>query len=181
MTSLRSENRAVRPKERVHVAKKENEDEADRFSLRRCRNMSPTYPPVSTNTNILPPYYTQTPDELFSSISEDLTTILDAADQSFTSAEQALKVFQTTFDQIDHDNPRCEEIGIYGVLKDLREETMKAVFDLERARLRAQKIQSEMTKLRRGLRTLECFAIRTKSWRQSSRNDQWRHLYSFYD
>lgn len=96
---------------------------------------------------------------------------------------QARKVFQATFDEIDQDNPMCEELSIYGVLKDLREETMKAVFDVERARLRTQKIASEMMKLQRGLRSLGMFRRHGNSYTREGNqgNNRWHQLYNYYN
>ncbi|KAJ8027287.1 hypothetical protein HOLleu_32396 [Holothuria leucospilota] len=191
MTSVRGEfnDGTVREKQRPSTERKTNDsppeiEDIDKYSLRRCRNISPSYPPVRSpiKNTYSSSMRNHTAEDLFNYVTDDINTIFIAAEQSFSSAREARKVFQTTFDEIDHDNPMCEELSIYGVFKDLREETMKAVFDVERARLRTQKIASEMMKLQRGLRSLGMFRRHGNSHAREGNqgNNRWHQLYNYY-
>ncbi|XP_022081992.1 WASH complex subunit 1-like [Acanthaster planci] len=116
---------------------------------------SPPNPAAATPTGI-----TQTemrmpsPDRMYLDMVGDLEVMMDIAKSMHELARHTKSLLHAAYERVDLGDPRVRNLGMAGVLKDLRLESAHSVVDGQRAQLRYEKVLADVRRLRRCLRNL---------------------------
>ncbi|XP_038079451.1 uncharacterized protein LOC119746544 [Patiria miniata] len=94
------------------------------------------------------------PDKMYLDMVGDLEVMMEIAKSMHELARHTKSLLHVAYERVDLSDPRVRNLGMSGVLKDLRQESAHSVVDGQRAQLRYEKVLSDVRRLRRCLRNL---------------------------
>ncbi|XP_071507851.1 uncharacterized protein, partial [Diadema antillarum] len=93
-------------------------------------------------------------EEMLDELLGDVNAMMDSAKSIVEAAQKIRNLVHQSLESVDLRCSNVSKLGLVATIKDLRQETVRAVIDADRANLRFEKVASEFTQLRRCLRRL---------------------------
>ncbi|XP_072176794.1 uncharacterized protein [Diadema setosum] len=93
-------------------------------------------------------------EEMLDELLGDVNAMMDSAKSIVEAAQKIRNLVHQSLESVDLCCSNVSKLGLVATIKDLRQETVRAVVDADRANLRFEKVASEFTQLRRCLRRL---------------------------